>query len=176
MLSFLQRLLLISILILNFAAATQLTAQGYDKFLQQKSDTFDKADKNNQKWLEQEKKREIKQRQENRAAAARASKNRDRSKDVCYQLPSGSDAQTACLGKYPNSVKNERARNILLGYCYSMGSSSELSNDLSYVCTNGISACSSFDDGDAAYHCKQCGATRSWLAVYSLGHVIQCFK
>lgn len=110
-----------------------------------------------------------------RKAAERAA-NRDRSKDVCYQLPSGSDAQTACFGKYPNSVTNERARNILLGFCHSMGDHSELSSDLSYVCSKGISACSSFDDGDAAYYCKQCGATRSWLAVYSLGHTIQCFK
>lgn len=110
-----------------------------------------------------------------RQAAERA-RNRDTSNDVCYQMPSGSDAQTACLGKYPNSVRNERARNILLGYCSSMGDNTELSNDLSYVCSNGVSACSSFDDGDAAYHCRQCGATPRWLAVYSLGHLIKCFN
>lgn len=109
-------------------------------------------------------------------AAAEASRNRDRSKDVCYTLPSGSDAQIACLGKYPNAVRNDRARNILLGYCYSLGASTELNDDLSYICSNGVSACSSLDNGEAAYWCGQCGGTRRWLAVYSLGHTIQCFK
>lgn len=108
-------------------------------------------------------------------AQEKARQNRDSSKDVCYQLTPGSDAQTACFGKYPHSVKNERARNILLGNCFSMGSSTELSNDLSYVCERGPSACVVFDDGDAGYWCKKCGATRTWLAVYSLGPIIQCF-
>ena len=108
--------------------------------------------------------------------AAEAMRDRDRSKDVCYQLPSGSDMQTACLGDYPYAVQNERARNLLLGNCFNMGSSTELSNDLSYVCERGPSACSVFDDGDAAYWCNECDASSRWLAVYSYGRIIQCFK
>lgn len=98
----------------------------------------------------------------------------DRQKDVCYQLPAGSDAQTACLGEHIMAIRNDRARNIMLGNCLSLGSSKSSSN-LSYVCKNGPPACLTLDDGDAAYHCKQCGATRRWLAVYSLGHTIRCF-
>ena len=108
--------------------------------------------------------------------AAEAAQRRDKSKDVCYQFKSGSDLQTACLGEYPYSVKSERARNLLLGNCYSMGSSSELSNDLSYTCERGVSGCATFDDGDAAYWCTQCNASTQWLAVYSYGRIIQCYK
>lgn len=114
--------------------------------------------------------RDAARRAENRAA------NRDRSKDVCYQLPANSDAQIACLGEHPYAIRNDRARNIVLGICYSMGSNTELSNDLTYVCENGVKACGVFDDGDAGYWCGECGATRTWLAVYSLGHIIQCYN
>ena len=119
-------------------------------------------------------------RRQNEIDAARRAKersqNRDRSKDVCYQMPSGSDVQTACLAEYPNAVRNERARNLLLGYCNSMGGYSELSKDLSYICTTGKSGCSVLDDTNAGYWCGQCGGTRRWLAVYSLGRIIQCYN
>ena len=64
-------------------------------------------------------------------------------------MPSGSDVQTACLAEYPNAVRNERVRNLLLGYCNSMGGYSELSKDLSYICTTGKSGCSVLDDTNA---------------------------
>ncbi len=121
-------------------------------------------------------KRKEREAQQRAAEREERLRNRDRSNDVCYSFPSGSDVQTACLNEYPNSVKNERARNILLGYCASMGDSSDFSSALSYICSNGKSACSILKDGDAAYHCDQCGATRRWLAVYSLGRLIKCFK
>ncbi len=115
-------------------------------------------------------------RDKERADDARAARreNRDRSNDVCYSLPSGSDAETACLGKYILAIRNDRARNIMMGNCLSLGSSKS-SSELSYVCANGLNACTALSDGNASYHCKKCGATRRWLAVYSLGHVIQCF-
>lgn len=107
--------------------------------------------------------------------AAERERTRDRSKDVCYSFEAGSDIQTACLNEYPMAVRNERARNILLGYCSSLGSS-DFSSELSYVCREGAGGCSALSNGDAAYWCKQCAATRPWLAVYSLGSIIQCFK
>jgi len=116
------------------------------------------------------KEREAKQRAAEREQRL---KNRDRSNDVCYSFPSGSDLQNACLNEYPNLVKNERARNLLLGYCSSMGDSSDLSNALSYICDYGRKGCSLL--GEAAYHCDKCGATPRWLAVYSLGSLIQCY-
>lgn len=109
-----------------------------------------------------------------RKAAAAAAK-RDRSKDVCYQLPAGSDMQTACMGDYPMAVENDRARNLLLGNCLALGPSSELTNDLSYICSNGPRACNVLDDGNAAYWCGECNASSRWLAVYSYGRVIQCY-
>lgn len=101
---------------------------------------------------------------------------RDRSRDFCYALPAGSDAQIACLGDYPNAIRDDRARNIMLGYCYSLGSNSDFTQDLSYICSEGPRGCSLLDNGKAAYWCSECGGTRSWLAVYSLGHIIQCRK
>lgn len=111
----------------------------------------------------------------NRNDRTNRSSNRDRSKDVCYQLPSGSDAQIACLGEHIGAIRDDRARLIMQGNCFALGSS-DFSSDLSYVCSNGVRACSIFDNGDAAYHCRECGATRRWLAVYSLGSIIQCFN
>jgi len=105
---------------------------------------------------------------------ARAS-SRDRSNDVCYQLRAGSDAQLACLGEHIAAIRDDRARYIMQGSCFGLGSS-DFSSDLSYICDNGVNACSILDDNDAAYHCRECGATRRWLAVYSLGSIIQCFN
>lgn len=103
-----------------------------------------------------------------------ALRDRDRSDDVCYQMPTGSDAQIACLGDHVMAIRDDRARNIMLGNCYALGTD-DFSRDLSYICTNGVRACSILDNGDAAYHCGECGATRRWLATYSLGYPIQCF-
>lgn len=113
--------------------------------------------------------------QEAARRAAEAARNRDRSKDVCYQLPSGSDAQIACFGDHVMAIRDDRARNIMLGNCLVLGGS-DFSNDLGYICQNGKTACSILSNGTAAYNCETCGASRRWLAVYSLGHTIQCFK
>lgn len=124
----------------------------------------------NERFNDTQNAREQRQRERQQAA-----QSRDRSRDVCYSLPNGSDAQTACLGDHPYAVKNERARNLLLGQCYAFSASNELSQDLSYICANGVNSCSLLE-GDAAYWCHECDGTRRWLAVYSLGHIIQCFK
>lgn len=115
------------------------------------------------------------QRRRAAAAARERERNRDRSRDVCYQLSAGSDAQLACLGDNVYAIRNERARNILLGHCHSLGSSS-FDRDLGYICSVGSSGCHSLRNGDASYWCTQCGGTRRWLAVYSLGHVLQCYR
>lgn len=131
--------------------------------------TFDNAKK--QRDLQRQKNAE----EAERAARERAA-NRDRSKDVCYQLKAGSDAQIACLGDHIHAIKDKRAQNIMLGYCYSLGSSSDFNDDLSYICSEGKRGCNILEDGKAAYWCGECGGTRRWLAVYSLGTIIQCFK
>ena len=129
---------------------------------------------------ENSKKQRDLQRKQNAQEAARKAKenaaNRDRSKDVCYQMESGSDAQTACLGEHVYAIRDKRAQNIMLGHCYSLGASSDFNSDLSYVCSEGKRGCSILDDGEASYWCGECGGTRRWLAVYSLGTIIQCFK
>jgi hypothetical protein len=101
--------------------------------------------------------------------------NRDKSKDVCFMLPSGSDAHYACM-EMPAVVKDKRAQNILYGYCGSLGPSSKMNRALEFVCYEGKKGCGIINDSNAAYWCDQCGGTRKWLAVYSLGHVIQCHR
>ena len=111
-----------------------------------------------------------------RAERVQRSQSRDRSDDVCYQLKVGSDAQIACLGDHIFAIKNDRARNIMLGNCNHFGASTSLDADLSYICNTGPKACSILNNNDAAYWCQQCDASRRWMAVYSLGRTIQCFK
>lgn len=147
----------------------------YSDLLNQGEGSFNQSVQENEQWLQQEKARDAQRAAEQKRHSREAWKNRDRSKDVCFQLDSGSDAQTACLGKHPHAVKNDRARNILLGYCSSMGGSSRFADNLSYVCYEGKKGCSILD-GAASYWCDICGGTRRWLAVYSLGHTIQCFN
>ncbi len=105
--------------------------------------------------------------------AKRQWENRDKWKTMCYGLPSG-DAVTACLGEYPHAVENERARNILLGNCYALGSG-DLSTALGAICKEGASKCSWLSNGEAAYYCQKCGGRREWAALYAMGHLIQCF-
>lgn len=107
--------------------------------------------------------------------ADRRWRNRDKFQDACYKFEVGSDIHTACMGEFPATIRNERARNIMQGYCGALGSDS-FSSDLSYVCSRGVSGCSILRNGDAAYACQQCGGTRRWLAVYSLGGLIKCYK
>lgn len=108
-----------------------------------------------------------------REAAAKRARERDRTDDVCFTLPAGSDAQTACLGKHPMAVRSEVARNLLLGNCGAVyGDGSDLNKNLSYACSHGVDGCFSFK-GDAAYWCKQSDASKRWLAVYSYGYIIK---
>ncbi len=109
-------------------------------------------------------------------AAKAAAAQRDRSRDFCFALPSGSDAQKACRNEFVLTIEDKRAWNIMQGYCGSLDTSSELNRDISYICSVGASGCSLLDDSDASYMCRECGGTRSWLATYSLGYAIQCFK
>lgn len=117
-----------------------------------------------------------------RQAAARAERDRlreqqrDRSRDFCYSLPMGSDAEKACRGEFVVTIQNDRARNILQGYCGALGASTELNRDLSYICDTGVKGCPLLDNSDAAHWCTQCGGTRNWLATYSLGYMIKCFR
>lgn len=108
-----------------------------------------------------------------RQAAERA-RNRDTSNDFCYAI-SNQDAQNSCLGE-PYRVTNLRAQNILLGNCYAFDTNTDFTRHLQYICTEGKRGCSLLDDSTAAYQCDQCGGTRRWLATYSLGTTIQCFK
>jgi len=141
--------------------------QSLSDILQGSDKAFQDAARSSHQRVEEQRRRAAQQAEER-------ARNRDRSNDVCYQMPSGSDAQTACFGEFPFSVRDERARNILLGHCSSLGSGTYNSN-LSYVCSVGTQGCSVLS-GDASYWCQQCGGTRRWLAVYSLGHTIQCFN
>lgn len=108
--------------------------------------------------------------------AARRAAQRDRSRDFCFALPNGSDAQKACRSEFVSSIEDKRAWSIMHGFCGSLGPSSDFNNDLSYICSVGSSGCGLLDDSDASYWCRECGGTRSWLATYSLGYIIQCFK
>lgn len=108
-----------------------------------------------------------------RQAAERA-RNRDTSNDFCYSIDN-EDARQACLGE-PYLVSNLRARNILLGNCYAFDSNTDFDRDLQYICSEGKNGCSLLDNSTASYQCNQCGGTRRWLATYSLGTIIQCFK
>lgn len=107
--------------------------------------------------------------------ADRRWRNRDKFQDACYKFKAGSDIHTACMGQYPNTIRNDRARNIMQGYCGTLGSD-PFSSRLSYVCDRGVSGCSILENSKASYACQQCGGTRRWLAVYALGGIIMCHK
>ena len=100
--------------------------------------------------------------------------NRDRSKDVCFQFASNTDARRTCLGEEIGLIEDERARNIMFGYCASLGDG-ELARGLADICDRGADSCFQLDDTQAAIYCEKCGGTRNWLATYSLGHLIKCF-
>lgn len=106
--------------------------------------------------------------------AAERSRNRDNSNDFCYSIEN-QNAQNACL-EMPYAVTDSRAQNILLGNCYAFNTNSDLSRSIQYICAEGRRGCTLLDDSTAAYHCDQCGGTRRWIATYSLGTIIQCFK
>jgi hypothetical protein len=106
--------------------------------------------------------------------AAESARNRDKTNDFCYAIDN-QDAQNACLG-LPYAVEDERARNILLGNCYAFKTNSKLSQHLQYICTEGKRGCSLLKDATASYQCGQCGGTRQWIATYSLGVTINCYR
>lgn len=109
-----------------------------------------------------------------KAASEERARTRDQSWDICYQLPTGSDVQTACLGEYPHAISNDNARDLALGRCGGVSGSSFM-DDLSYVCSRGVDGCNAIDDNDGAYWCRRCGATNRWLSTYALGTMIQCY-
>lgn len=154
---------------------TTAFADSYGSALDSGDKSFNQKAKNNQKWLEQERKRDARKAAESKKRIRDSvnAKMRAPENQVCFGITSD-ESRNACLNE-PYSLKSDDARNILLGQCFSLSRSAQ-ERQFVAVCTEGKRACVQLKSDDAKYWCTQCNGSRRWLATYATGVTIQCYK
>mgnify|MGYP000029418097 CR=1 FL=1 len=93
------------------------------------------------------------------------------SDSFCWSI-NNDDARYACLNK-PYQTRNEDARRILLGNCYSLSRPAD-SQGFTSVCARGKSGCYSLKNQSLHYPCTSCDGSKQWAATAVAGSVFQC--